>query len=247
MGWARSIAPIVVLALCAGWGAWGRGQGSSAARVTVRQVDSFGTELAAEAYVYTDEAFTSVEAPTREGYRFIHWAVSPSQPNFANRDAWGRALDAVTVVPKDSVVTLTAVYADAAEDTDGDGIPDADERYWYGTPDAYDTAGTLQHAAESDTDGDGYTFAQELQYGLNPLFPNELRLGGVAHGDTNVVLYKATPTWCSTTRTATWPTRCGRSRKGSSSRPTAATRARGRSSRPRSPSRRPPPPSPTGR
>ncbi len=189
MGWARSIAPIVVLALCAGWGAWGRGQGSSAARVTVRQVDSFGTELAAETYVYTDEAFTSVEAPAREGYRFTHWAVSPSQPNFANRDAWGRALDAVTVVPKDSVVTLTAVYANAAEDTDGDGIPDADERYWYGEPDAYDTEGTLHYSAESDTDGDGYTFAQELQYGLNPLFPNELQLGGVAHGDTNVVLY----------------------------------------------------------
>ena len=190
MRWARRLAPAVVWALCAGWGAWGLGQGSSAAqRVTVRQVDSFGTELAEAAYVYTDETFTSVEAPAREGYRFMHWAVEPSQPNFVNRDAWGRALDAVSVMPKDSVVTLTAVYADAAEDTDGDGIPDADERYWYGTPDAYDTEGTLEHDAESDTDGDGYTFAEELQYALNPLFPNVLQLGGVAHGDSNTVLY----------------------------------------------------------
>ncbi len=186
---ARRLAPAVVWALCVGWGAWGRGQGSSAARVTVRQVDSFGAELAEAAYVYTDEAFTSVEAPAREGYRFTHWSVSPAQTNFANRDAWGRALDAVSVVPKDSVVTLTAVYADATEDSDGDGIPDADERYWYGTPDAYDTEGTLQWDAASDTDGDGYTFAEELQYGLNPLFPNVLQLGGVAHGDSNVVLY----------------------------------------------------------
>ena len=189
MGWARSIAPIVVLALCAGWGAWGWGQGSSAARVTVRQVDSLGNTLAEAAYVYTDEAFTSVEAPARTGYRFTHWAMSPAQPNFVNRDAWGRALDAVSVVPKDSVVTLTAVYADAAEDTDGDGIPDADERYWYGTPDAYDTAGTLEWDAASDTDGDGYTFAEELQAGMNPLFPNRLVLGGVATGDSDVLLY----------------------------------------------------------
>ena len=169
MRWARKIAPAVVWALCVGWGAWGLGQGSSAAqRVTVRQVDSFGAELAEAAYVYTDEAFTSVEAPARAGYRFTHWAVSPSQPNFANRDAWGRALDAVSVVPKDSVVTLTAVYADAEEDTDGDGIADADERYWYGTPDAYDTEGTLEHDAASDTDGDGYAFADELRYALLP-------------------------------------------------------------------------------
>ena len=123
MRWARKIAPAVVWALCVGWGAWGLGQGSSAARVTVRQVDSFGTELAAEAYVYTDETFTSVEAPVREGYRFTHWeVVEPSQPGFVNRDAWGRALDAVSVVPKLEIVTLKAVYADATEDTDGDGV-----------------------------------------------------------------------------------------------------------------------------
>lgn len=189
MRWARRIAPAVVWALCAGWGVWGLGQGSSSARVTVRQVDSFGAELAAEAYVYTDEAFTSVAAPARAGYRFTHWAVAPAQPGFVNRDAWGRALDAVSVVPKDSVVTLTAVYADAEEDTDGDGIADADERYWYGTPDAYDTEGTLEHDAASDTDGDGYAFADELRYALNPLFPNVLQLGGVAHGDSNIVVY----------------------------------------------------------
>ena len=189
MRWARSIAPAVVLALCAGWGAWGRGQGSSAARVTVRQVDSFGTELAAEAYVYTDETFTSVAAPEREGYRFTHWAVAPEQPGFMNRDAWGRALDSVRVSPKDAVVTLTAVYADAEEDSDGDGVADAEERYWYGTPSAYDTAGTLRLDADSDTDGDGYTFTEELQAAMNPLFPNVLQLGGVAYGDSDAVIY----------------------------------------------------------
>ena len=189
MGRARRIAPIMVVTLCVGWGMWGWGQDSSAARVTVRQMDSFGTELSEAAYVYTDEAFISVTAPVRKGYRFTHWAVEPMQPGFVNRDAWGRALDAVQLTPKDSVVTLTAIYADATEDTDGDTIPDADERYWYGTPGAYDTEGTLQWEAANDTDDDGYTFTEELQYGLNPLFPNTLQLGGVAYGDSATILY----------------------------------------------------------
>ena len=188
MGWARRLAPAVALALGGALAAQGWGQ-SSAVRVTVLQVDSLGNTLAAEAYVYTDEAFTSVEAPERAGWRFTHWEVSPEQPGFVNRDAWGRALDAVTVTPKDAEVTLTAVYADAAADSDGDGVADAEERYWYGAPGGYDTAGSLEWEAKSDTDGDGYTFAEELQAGMNPLFPNRLVLGGVATGDSAAVLY----------------------------------------------------------
>ena len=188
MGWARRFAPAVALALGGVLAAQGWGQ-SSAVRVKVSQVDSLGHTLAAEAYVYTDEAFTSVEAPERAGWRFTHWTVSPEQPGFANRDAWGRALDAVTVTPKDAEVTLTAVYADAEMDSDGDGVADAEERYWYGEPGGYDTAGTLEWDGASDTDGDGYTFAEELQAGMNPLFPNRLVLGGVATGDSDAVLY----------------------------------------------------------
>ncbi len=186
MGWARGLAPVVALAL---GGLAAQGWGQNAARVTVKQVDSFGTELAAEQYVSTDAVFTSVAAPERSGKRFTHWTVEPTQPGFVNRDAWGRALDAVQLTPKDAVVTLTAVYVDVAEDTDGDAIPDADERYWYGTASAYDTKGSLQWDGASDTDGDGYTFAEELQCTLNPLFPNELKLGGVAYGDSATVLY----------------------------------------------------------
>ncbi len=188
MGWARRLAPAVALALGGALAAQGWGQ-SSAVRVKVLQVDSLGNSLAEEAYVYTDEAFTSVEAPERAGCRFTHWTVSPAQPGFVNRDAWGRALDAVTVTPKDAEVTLTAVYADATDDTDGDGVADAEERYWYGAPGGYDTVGTLAWDGASDTDGDGYTFAEELRAGMNPLFPNRLVLGGVATGDSAAVLY----------------------------------------------------------
>ncbi len=186
MDWARGLAPVVALAL---GGLAAQGWGQNVVRVTIKQVDCLGTALAEPVYVYTDEVFTSVAAPGRSGKRFTHWKVEPAQPDFVNRDAWGRALNVVQVTPKDSVVTLTAVYADAEEDTDGDTIPDADERYWYGTPDAYDTEGTLAHDAASDTDGDGYTFAEELRYAQNPLFPNELKLGGVAYGDSATILY----------------------------------------------------------
>ena len=226
MGWARRFAPVVALAL---GGLAAQGWGQSAARVTVKQVDNLGNTLAAEQYVYTDAVFTSVAAPERSGKRFTYWAVEPAQPGFVNRDAWGRALDAVQLTPKDSVVTLTAVYADAAADTDDDDIPDADERYWYGTASAYDTEGSLQWDAASDTDGDGYTLDEELQYGMNPLFPNELKLGGVAYGDSTTV-----------------PTRCVPNPRANSSRPIPPMCARGQSSRPRNPSRRATRPSHTG-
>lgn len=174
MKWARKKAPWLLFSAL-GWALLG-----SAATVTVRQVDSLENTLADEVYASTDESFASVKAPTRTGYRFMYWETDPAQPNFVNRNAWGKALNAVSVVPKDEVVTLRAVYGDATADSDGDGIPDADEIYWYDT---------LDHTAASDTDGDGYTFAQELQYGLNPLFPNTLKLGGVVYGDSAPLLY----------------------------------------------------------
>ncbi|MGN0890935.1 MAG: cohesin domain-containing protein [Candidatus Spyradenecus sp.] len=154
--------------------------GASAAEVKVQQVDSLGNTLAEAAYVPTDEVFTSVSAPTQAGYRFAYWTISPDLATFANRDRWGRALDAVAFIPKDSVTTLTAVYLPTSLDEDKDGVADGEELYWYGL---------LGYGPESDTDGDGYTFAQELQFGLNPLFPDGLTLGGIAWGDSAQLLY----------------------------------------------------------
>ncbi len=154
--------------------------GASAAEVTVQQVDSLGNTLAEAAYASTDEAFTSVSAPTKAGYRFAYWTISPALATFVNRDGWGRALDAISFIPKDSETTLTAVYLPTSTDEDNDGMADGEELYWYGS---------LDYGPESDTDGDGYTFAQELQFGLNPLFPDGLTLGGIAWGDSAQLLY----------------------------------------------------------
>ncbi len=145
-------------------------------QVTVKQqrvVNGVTNALAAEAYASTDAVWTTVSvAEWVGGCRFVGWEVSPVQPNFAPRDVWGRAYEQVSVVPKDFVVTFTAVYK-----PEGDA---AEKEYWYGD---------LSIAMDSDTDGDGYTFAEELQYGMNPHFKNDLKLGGVTYGDGNLLLY----------------------------------------------------------
>ncbi len=145
-------------------------------QVTVKQqrvVNGVTNALADDAYASTDAAWTTVSVAERvDSCRFVGWEVSPAQPNFEPRDVWGRAYEQVSVVPKDFVVTFTAVYK-----PEGD---DAEREYWYGD---------LSVSMDSDTDGDGYTFAEELQYGMNPHFKNELKLGGVTYGDGNLLLY----------------------------------------------------------
>ncbi len=169
----------ILLSLCATWAilGWAETVASIAddetAKVTVKQVDSLGNTLTDETYVVTNETFTTVTAPKVSGYRFVEWTSSPVQPNFVTRDTWGRAYEQVSVVPKDSVVTLTAVYEVAGDD--------AERHYWYGM--------TSTVEMTSDTDSDGFTFAEELQYGMNPHFPNELVLGGVTYEDSNLLLY----------------------------------------------------------
>ncbi len=161
------------------WALLGWSQGLSTlanetAQVKVTQQSKAGgtvTSLAEEAYVSTDDTFTSVSAPTISGYRFVEWQVTPADHPLVQRDAWKRALDVVSVRPLEDI-TLTAVYEVAGDD--------AEKKYWYG-----DT--TI--AMNSDTDGDGYTFAEELQYGMNPHFPNDLVLGGVTYGDSTLLLY----------------------------------------------------------
>ncbi len=148
---------------------------SDVKQVTVKQqrlVNGAITSLAEDAYAATDTAFTTVVAPSIAGYRFVCWTSEPTQPDFTVRDYWGRAHDQVSVVPKDEVVTLTAVYEPEGEE--------AEKLYWYGNTTV---------SPDVDTDGDGYTFAEELQYGMNPHFPNELKLGGVTYGDSNLLLY----------------------------------------------------------
>jgi len=133
--------------------------------------------------------YTTVTAPAQSGYIFTHWSIS-AQQSFANRDRLGRAKDVASAVIYEET-TFTANYLPEAEDTDSDGIADGWEIYWYGD---------LAKDAQSDTDGDGYTFAQELAAGTNPLISNESDVGGIVWADGALLQYNADNLWPYTIR-----------------------------------------------
>ena len=96
---------------------------------------------------------------------FAYWTLAGAQ----QRDAWGRALDAVSFAMPTQAVEAVAVTAG----DDGAKV----QLYWYGISD---------YAPDSDTDGDGATFAEELAAGTNPLFAERRREGPVAYGDSSL-------------------------------------------------------------
>ena len=128
----------------------------------------------------TLSSYTTMTAPAQSGYIFTHWSIS-AQQGFANRDRLGRAKDDVSAVIYEET-TFTANYLPEAEDADSDGVADGWEIYWYGD---------LAKDAQSDTDGDGYTFAQELAAGTNPLIPNDSDVGGIVWDDGALLQYNA--------------------------------------------------------
>ncbi len=157
---------VILLSLCAA-SAW-----ADVVHVTYRTSAGGTASTVAEATLETGCGYTTVSAPALDGWLFTHWSSSESDP-LVVRDAFGRALDAARFTLYQDT-TLTAHYVSAAQDADGDGIPDGHELYWYGD---------LAQGAASDTDGDGFTFAEELANGTNPHFPDTAAPGGVAWSD----------------------------------------------------------------
>ena len=135
------------------------------------------TQLSDEAKE-TGETYTTQTAPAQSGYIFTHWSISTAQV-FTNRDRLGRALDAAPYKLYEET-TLTANYLPSGEDMDNDGVADGWEIYWYGD---------LSKNADSDTDGDGYTFAQELAGGTDPLMVDESLAGGIVWADGDLLQY----------------------------------------------------------
>ena len=108
----------------------------------------------------TGRTYSTQPAPAISGYIFTGWTISTTQ-EFDSRDDWGRAFDSAPFKLYEETV-LTANYLAASLDSDGDGVADGYEWYWYGN---------LDQDGASDTDGDGATFAEELAAGTKPLFP----------------------------------------------------------------------------
>ena len=145
--------------------------------VEQREVDGVTTVMRDETKI-TGMPWTTAPAPSVDGAIFTHWTIS-TQQDFAARDAWGRTYDAPRFKLYEDT-TLTAHYLPATRDTDDDGVPDGYELYWYGN---------LDQDAASDTDGDGFTFAEEIANGTNPLMPENEVAGAIAYGDGALLLY----------------------------------------------------------
>ncbi len=126
----------------------------------------------------TGNTYSTQSAPAKSGYIFTHWSISVAQP-IDNRDRLGRAKE-VTSFTLYEETTLTANYLAEGEDSDNDGIADGWEIYWYGD---------LSKNASSDTDNDGFTFAEELAAGTDPLMPDESLPGGIVWQDGALVQY----------------------------------------------------------
>ncbi len=126
--------------------------------------------VASTQWIETAETVSTVAAPeTWSGCRFTHWTVS-SHPGEAFRDPWGRAENPVSFTLYEPTVA-TAHYLPAAQDSDGDGVPDWMSIHYYGT---------LDIPGDSDSDGDGYLLEDEYQTGRHPLYANARQPGGIS-------------------------------------------------------------------
>lgn len=126
----------------------------------------------------TGRSYLTQTAPQKSGYIFTHWTISTAQ-TFSTRDDWGRAHDSAPFKLYEET-TLTANYLPASLDTDGDGLADGYEIYWYGN---------LAYGPASDTDNDGKTFAEEIAADTNPLFPERHEEGPVKYADGALLFY----------------------------------------------------------
>jgi hypothetical protein len=115
---------------------------------------------------------TVITTPDLTQSTFGYWTLD----GVRQLDAWGVALPQVTFTM--GSVNREAVAYLFAGDTDGDGVADAYEQYYYGT---------LANGQNSDTDGDGISLLAESDGGTNPLYANTTEEGGVAWADSSMV------------------------------------------------------------
>ena len=177
-----------VLGISEGWGADSPTEGTTVDVTVWRQINDAakpeqlekGKQITAE--VGKDFRTDPAWAAAIEGFRFQYWTFGPkeSADSLINRDPWGRAYEAALLKGVRAQTKLTAVYGPAAT---GEAVyAEADKVYWYGTK-----SGDVNDAY--NTDGDAYGFKDEIQYGLNPHFKDELTSGGTSSGSTALVWF----------------------------------------------------------
>ena len=103
-----------------------------------------------------------------KGTTFAYWRLNGVRQS----DAWGRALDVVSLRMSDTAVEIVAVCEEDYETRM--------KLYWYGNTSV---------AMTSDMDGDGRTFAEELAAGTNPLMAEHHEEGPVLYVDGVLMQY----------------------------------------------------------
>jgi hypothetical protein len=116
---------------------------------------------------------TIITTPDMAQSTFGYWTVD----GVVQRDAWGVAFRQCSFTV--DATERAAVAHLFAGDSDGDGIDDAVEWYYYGT---------LSNIATADSDGDGQTFLAEVAAGTSPVMANTTLNGGVAWADSSMVV-----------------------------------------------------------
>ena len=122
-----------------------------------------GYKRPGEQIVSSDSYVASVSSSS-----FAYWSLNGAR----QADAWGRAVDSISLAMPSNVVEIIAV---AESDYNA-----RMSLYWYGN---------TTTAMDSDTDNDGKTFAQELAAGTNPLFAERHEEGPVKYADGALLQY----------------------------------------------------------
>ena len=121
---------------------------------------------------------TVITTPNMMQSTFGYWTLDGVQ----QRDAWGVTLRQISFVV-DGADREGVAYLFAA-DSDGDGINDGFEQFYYGS---------LTNGAESDTDGDGLSLLAEYTGGSLPHIGNIRTEGGVYWADSDLLVANLQP------------------------------------------------------
>ena len=121
---------------------------------------------------------TVINSPNMAQSTFGYWDLD----GVRQQDAWGVALRQISFTVNGAERAGVAYLL--AGDSDGDGINDGFEQFYFGT---------LANGAASDTDGDGVTLLAEVTGGSSPLYGNSYQEGGVAWADSGLVVVNLQP------------------------------------------------------
>lgn len=116
---------------------------------------------------------TAITTPNMTQSAFGYWTLD----GMRQQDVWGVALRQLTFTVDGA--DRAAVANLFATDSDGDGINDGFEQFYFGT---------LANGAATDTDGDGKALLAEFTGGGNPLFGESSQAGGIAWADSALVV-----------------------------------------------------------